>query len=123
MKKVICCIPLTWGYVPFDFTSSLFGMQKYGIGKYDMGIVMFGCAYLDRTRDELAEMASKENPDYVLYLDVDQTYPADTIEILMGHIDSGKKVVGGITPHGREKDALVYELCGKQGIIRRDSTA
>ena len=122
MKKVTCCIPLTWGYVPFDFTLSLFGMQKYGIGKYDMGIAMFGCAYLDKTRDELAESALKESPDYILYLDVDQTYPVDTIEILMSHIDEGKQVVGGITPHKGNGEPLVYKIIHTSGLIKQDPT-
>lgn len=123
MKKVICCIPLTWAYVPTAFFESMFGMQFYSIGKYELGMITFGCAYLDRTREELVDMALRENPDYIFFLDADQTYPADTPEILMEHIEDGKLVIGGITPDRKEGDPLVYSVVHDIGIIIKDSKA
>jgi len=73
-------------------------MMAYAVGKYDLGILSCGGCYMDKVRDALIEEALKYDPDYILWLDADQTYPKETPEILMRHIDSGKSIVGGVTP-------------------------
>lgn len=61
---------------------------------------------MDKARDELAKKALEHNPDYILWLDADQSYPENTPEILMRHIDSGKSIVGGMTPLRRQSGSL-----------------
>lgn len=98
MKKIICCIHLSWEYVPKLFLTSCLNMLRHSTGKYDLDILTCGGCYLDKARDNLVSKALTYNPDYILWLDADQVYPGDTPEILMKHIDSGKLVVGGVTP-------------------------
>lgn len=73
-------------------------MWLYATGKYHLGIITNDLCYSDTARDVLIKEAMKYNPDYILLLDADQIYPGNTPEILMKHIDSGKLVVGGISP-------------------------
>jgi hypothetical protein len=95
---------LSWEYVPKVFALSLFDMAQYAAGKYNLGIITNGGCYGDSSRDNIARKAMKYNPDYILWLDADQTYPANTPEILMKHIDDGKLVVGGVSPLKKKSD-------------------
>lgn len=98
MKNIICCTHLSWEYVPKLFALSLIDMVQYAAGKYQFGIITKGSCYMDTARDKMAEEALKYNPDYLLWLDADQVYPGDAPEILMKHIDTGKLIVGGVSP-------------------------
>ena len=100
MKHIICCIPLSWEYIPRLFFLSWYNMQLYAQGKYHLSIHTNTMCYSDHARDILVKEALKHKPDYILFIDADQVYPANTPEVLMKHADSGKLVVGGITPHG-----------------------
>ena len=110
MKKIFVCIPLNWDVVPSFFFHSCCLMQRYAIGKYDFNILTSKTAYLDIMRYQLVTMALSHDPDYILWLDADQIYPKDTPEILMKHIDSGKMVAGGVTPHRGSGIPLVYDI-------------
>jgi len=118
MKKVCCCVPLSWDYLPAQFFKSYCEMSQYAIGKYGMSITSNRSCYMDHMRDQLASIAIKEGANYILFLDADQTYPADTPERLMKHVDSGKLVVGGVTPDKRDGRPLVYKF-GDRDKIRR----
>jgi hypothetical protein len=98
-KMVLCCLPLSWEYVPRFFFLSWYDMHQYSFGKYRMVIMTSEGAYSDQLRDKMATEATKVNPDYILWIDADQTYPWNTPEILMKHIDDGKMVVGVVVPH------------------------
>jgi hypothetical protein len=89
-------------------------MQYYARDKYDLGMITMGSCYMDLSRDELVELALKEKPDYILFLDADQIYPAETPEVLMKHIDDDKLVVGGLTSDKHKGYPLVYNF-GKVG--------
>lgn len=106
MKNIACCIHLSWDFVPKQFMMSCFKMMAYATGKYDLGILCSGGCYMDKVRDALVEESLKNDPDYILWLDADQVYPEDTPEILMKGIDSGKSVVGGVTPLRRYREPL-----------------
>jgi hypothetical protein len=96
-------------------------MQHYAMGKYDFGVIIYGSCYMDEMRDRLTEKALEYEPDYILFLDADQTYPEDTPERLMAHVDSGKLVVGGITPSRLYGNPIVYEIVNKKGQMRKDA--
>jgi len=81
-------------------------MWKYSVGKYEFTMLTCGGCYLDKARDELAKKALEEKADYILWLDADQSYPANTPEVLMKHIDGDKLIVGGITPLRRKSQSL-----------------
>ena len=79
-------------------------MAQYAAEKYNLGIITNGGCYGDSARDNLAREVMGHNPDYILWLDADQTYPANTPEILMKHVDDGKLVVGGVSPLKKKSD-------------------
>lgn len=109
MKKIAVCIPLSWDQVPTLFLLSWTNILCEAVGKYDMKVVVSRSPYLDCSRDFLAEEALAMDVDYILWLDADQTYPANTPEILAKHIDSGKMVVGGMTPHRTSGKPIIYD--------------
>lgn len=120
-RLVICCIPLSWKFIPVDFFESWCKMVGYSIGKYQLGMITANCCYMDKMRDDLGKNAMKYKPDYLLWLDADQIYPADTPERLMRHVDNGKLVVGGLTPDRASGEPLVYEIVpGDEGVIKRN---
>ena len=121
LKNVVCCVPLSWAYVPSLFFRSWCDMQSYGQSMYHMSFVTTQSCYMDIMREELVVAAMKHMPDYILWLDADQTYPRETIEILMEHIDSGKVIVGGITPDKDDGTPLVYDIVydNPSGLIKR----
>ena len=119
MKRIACCVPLSWDFVPKLFLVSWQSMSVYSIGKYEMMLLVSSSCYMDEMRDNLGKLATKYKPDYILWLDADQTYPADTPEILMKHIDSGKSVVGGLTPNKVDQKPLVYDIVSLEGAIGR----
>lgn len=84
-------------------------MHQYSFGKYELAIMTSDGAYSDTLRDNMATNVMKLNPDYILWIDADQTYPANTPEVLMNHVDDGKLVVGGLTPHRTNGKPNVWE--------------
>lgn len=119
-KFIICCIPLSWQFIPVAFFESWCKMVSYSAGKYILGMVTANCCYMDKVRDDLVEFAMEHNPDYILWLDADQIYPADTPERLMRHVDDGRLVVGGLTPDRGSGEPLVFEMLpGDEGVAKR----
>lgn len=120
-KFIICCIPLSWQFIPVDFFESWCKMASYSVGKYILGMVTGNCCYMDKMRDDLIKASMKYNPDYILWLDADQIYPADTPERLMRHVDNGKMVVGGLTPDRGSGEPLVFDILPKNaGVVQRN---
>jgi len=120
-RFIICCIPLSWQFIPVDFFQSWCRMVGYSVGRYQLGMITASCCYMDKMRDDLVRDSLKNNPDYLLWLDADQMYPPDTPERLMRHIDAGRLVVGGLTPDRGSGEPLVYEMApGNKGVIKRD---
>ena len=120
MKKVACCIPLSWDFLPKLFFISWQSMNAYAIGRYELMMLVSSSCYLDEMRDNLGKLAIKYKPDYILWLDADETYHEKTPEILMKHIDSGKSIVGGITPNKVNQKPLIYDIVSTEGTIRRN---
>ena len=113
-------MPLSWDFIPKDFFYSWCKMTGYAGGKYDLGVLVASCCYMDKMRDDLVKDALRYKPDYILWIDADQVYPMQTPEILMKHIDDGKLVVGGMTPDKSDGSPLVYQITDKKkGLIRK----
>lgn len=109
MKEVVCLVPLSWDFVPACFFDSWTQMTEYAHDRYNLRMVAIRSPYLDSLRDLLVEKALTGKPDYILWLDADQRYPKDTPEILMKHVDDGKLVVGGVTPHRSTGQPMIYD--------------
>lgn len=109
-KVIICCVPLSWEVVPTQFFLSFCLMLQYASGRYTLAITASKSAYIDMMRYHALDLARQHNPDYLLWLDADQVYPMDTPEVLMKHIDEGKQVVGGLTPHREDGSPMVYDI-------------
>ncbi len=73
--------------------------------------------------DDLVKASMRHKPDYILWIDADQTYPENTPEVLMKHIDSGKSIVGGLTPQNIEGGANIYNFVHNKGILTRIDVA
>lgn len=116
MKKVVCCIPLSWTHIPVDFFRSYIQMERYTSGKYDLEMITSKSCYMDIVRDDLAKKALEKDPDYILWLDADQYYPENTIEVLSQDIDKGCLIVGGITPTKGNGTPLVYKFIDDNGL-------
>ena len=95
MVKVVVLLPLSWRLVLDDFMFSLLGMVRYSLGRYRLQIIRSRMSYGDNARNYLVNRALVMKPDYVLWLDGDQTYPDNLPELLIKHIDGGKEIVGG----------------------------
>ena len=121
MKRIVACVPLSWDFVPALFFHSWNQMHYYSHNKYDLRLVSTSSCYMDKMRDDLVVAARRHNPDYILWIDADQTYPPETPEVLMNHIDSGKSIVGGLTPQNMTGGSNVYDFVHNEGIlVRRD---
>ena len=89
--KICVCIPaqdtvLTTFFV--DCTNMFFYSRNKGI---DISFNQMNGCYLDLLRNQLMQSALKTNPDYILMLDSDMRFPANTMERLAAH---DKEVVG-----------------------------
>ena len=112
MRYVIVCIPASWPYVPTKFFYNFFKLIAQGmLDGYCINMIYSQSPFMDTCRDELLKTAieSDPKPDYILFLDADQIYPTDTIDKLAKHIDDGKMVVGGLTPHRTEGRAILFD--------------
>lgn len=96
--RIAGLIPLSWKYVPVDFTFSLLNMQRYAQGKYEIDFIVSAICYIDFALNDLIGKALFGKYDYMLFLAADMTYPKDIPERLIKYIDSGKSIVGGLAP-------------------------
>lgn len=119
MKRIVACIPLSWDYVPALFFHCWNKMQYYSHNKYELFLISTSACYMDKMRDDLVIAAKRHKPDYMLWIDADQTYPEDTPEILMKHVDDGKLVVGGLVPQRNTGHPNVYDIVHDKGIITK----
>lgn len=108
-KLVNVLIPLSWDFVPKVFFLSLAQLVGFGYRNgYRVQIYTCGEAFVEKCREFLIDSSLKSDAMYHLWLDADQEYPEDTISRLIDHVDSGKLIVGGITPHRADGEPLIY---------------
>jgi len=133
LKHIVVCLPFARDYIYCDFMVSWTKMFMYARDKYNLSLTTIVGPYIDDNRERLVRTAMPMEPDYLLFIDDDQTYPANTPEILMNHIDSGKLIVGGITPMKETCAPMIWdcddaskeinlwsELEGKTGLVKID---
>jgi hypothetical protein len=116
VRLVVVCIPLSWPYVPAQFFKNFFKMVARAIQDgYSLSVTYGRSPFMDTCRDELMSEALRNKARYILFLDADQLYPVDTVSRLARHIDDGKMVVGGITPHKTDGRALIFNWTEDSG--------
>jgi len=118
-KKIAVCMAMGWDFLPRDFFLSYEGLRAVTerTGEYYIDMVVARSAWIDTMRDACAETAVSMNPDYIVWLDCDQTYPPDTILRLIKHVDDGKLVVAGITPDRERRLNNINRFGGPRGVI------
>ena len=118
MKKIAVCIAMNWDFIPRDFFLSYEGMRATTerTGEYYMELHIARSAWIDVMRDACAQSAISANPDYILWLDADQTYPHDTVLRLIKHVDDGKMVVCGITADRMRRMNNIAAFGGPAGV-------
>jgi len=114
MKHIVACVPFAreFIYCPFfmSWSSMLAYAFTYAYEKYTLSLVTCHGPYIDANRDTLITKAKTLEPDAVLFLDDDQTYPPDTPEILLNH---DKLVVGGVTPRKMTYTPMIWDYDGR----------
>jgi len=119
-KRLAIALPLSWSHVPAPFFLSFVQMCLKSAGNYRLSIYNTNTSLIDKMREALAEELLELKPDYVLWIDADQLYRMDTIDKLVGHVDSGHLVVGGVTPDKMTGKPMVYKFINDAGSCARD---
>ncbi len=109
MKHIVVCIPFAREFVYTQFFISWSAMMNYAKNKYDLSLLVIFGPYIDTNRDLLISNTTELNPDYILFLDDDQTYPDYTPQTLMNWVDSGKMVVGGVTSRKQTRTPMIWD--------------
>jgi len=126
-RHIVACIPFARETVYVQFFISWSKMFAFSRGKYDLSMASIYGPYIDANRDALIQEALKMDADYVLFLDDDQTYPYNTVDILLNY---DKDIVGGITPRKETGTPMIWDydgqvkiwdsLKGKKGLTKID---
>ena len=119
-KKVTIAMPLSWTHCWSPFVLSFIQMCLYSSEYYKLAIYTSNTSLIDKMREVLADEVITTNPDYVLWIDADQLYPMETLVKLARHVDSGKLVVGGLTPDKRTGKPMVYRFLNEFGSCAQD---
>jgi hypothetical protein len=120
MKKIIVCMPINWAYVPTLFFISAVKMLSFARNDYEIVMAISNATLIEKMREELAKVAMDNGADYIMWLDADQVYPEDTIVRLVGHLENGKQIVGGMTPHKNDGRPMVWKEGNSFGAGVRD---
>jgi len=107
MVKVGCCIPLDWEWMPKNFVMCMLGIQSHAYRSGEYEVTFFYGRYINFGRQKLAEAAIDAKMDYIFWIDADQTYPEDTISVLLKH---DKDIVGGITGKRNDGSPCVWNF-------------
>lgn len=94
-RRILIAVPCM-DQVAAPFAHCLANLTAYGI-KDTESMVWFNIGSLIYlSRDELARMALLNKADLVMWLDSDMTFPRDTMERLLAHIDAGADMATGV---------------------------
>lgn len=91
-----------------------------------VGMVHANCSSIDKGRNEGTEIALKQNPSHILYIDSDQTFPPDALFRLLNH---DLDIVGATSVTrqypveftARNSDGKRVNVMGKTGLIKVQS--
>ena len=119
-KKVAIALPLSWTHIWSPFFLSFLQMCLHSAEKYQLAVYTSNTSLIDKMREVLADEVLTTEPDYVLWIDADQLYPMKTLVQLVGHVDSGHPVVGGITPDKHTGKPMVYRFLNDKGSCAQD---
>ena len=77
--------------MPVEFVKSLVNLDRVG----DVAVKFISCSLVYKARNDLAEMAMKENADFVLWLDSDMVFPESLLKDLLADME-GRDMVTGV---------------------------
>ncbi len=109
-KKICICLVNNYPHFSKTFTISLLEMQHYfyewerKARREDLlSTIVQGGYQLDWMRNEVSKVALNAGQDIILYLDIDQTFPAETIPRMLMVLEQNEKhgymAVSGLTTH------------------------
>ena len=83
-KKIGICVPL-YNVVPVSFFVNFINRlhEWKDQNKYDVQIYMRASTIVDKARNDLVEMALKDNCDYVMFIDSDTIIPKGAVDALL----------------------------------------
>lgn len=89
--KTLIAVPCM-DMVAAPFAQSLVTMQREGdcLVSFLIGSLIYD------SRNQLAKQAMKAKADYILWLDSDMTFPADTMQKMIKHMEDGKDIVSAL---------------------------
>lgn len=119
-KKISVGIPLSWPYVPSMFLNSWTRMIGETVGKYEVELLVSNSSMIETMRELIADMFIERGTDYIVWLDADQVYPGETLVKLVGHLENGYEVVGGVTPFKNDGEPMVWSEDEPTGLWRRE---
>lgn len=92
MKKVLIAVPCM-DMVSAPFAQSLATMNKNG-GECYVSFIIGSLIY--DSRNTLVKQAMQLGADYIMWFDSDMTFPVDTLDKMLKHMEDGKDVVSGL---------------------------
>ena len=113
--KIMIAVPCM-DSMPVEFVKSLVDMERVG----EVDVRFISCSLVYKARNDLAEMAIKNEADYVLWLDSDITFPTGLLKRLLRDAEGGRDFVTGIC-HMRRPPYLpcIYKVL-RQGLTPED---
>lgn len=94
-RKILIAVPCM-DQVAAPFAHSLANLTAHGIQGTEISVWFNIGSLIYMSRDELARMALYNGADLVMWLDSDMTFPRDTMERLLAHIDAGADMATGV---------------------------
>lgn len=89
--KTLIAVPCM-DQVAAPFAQSLAALNKEG----ECSVAFLIGSLIYESRNNLAKMAIKQDVDYVMWFDSDMTFPQDTLQIMLKHMQEGKDIVTGV---------------------------
>ena len=86
MKKILIGVPCM-NQVPAEFADSLARLTSVGAPECKLGLIFKIGSLIYAARDDIAMEAIKSEADYVMWFDSDMTFPPDTLQRLMKHME------------------------------------
>ena len=86
MKKILIGVPCM-NQVPAEFADSLARLTSVGAPECKLGLIFKIGSLIYAARDDIAREAIKSEADYVMWFDSDMTFPPDTLQRLMKHME------------------------------------
>jgi len=120
IKNVSIGLPLSWPYIPFLFFNSWTAMIAQSITKFNIHIIMSSATLIETMREEIAKKFLEHGDDCLIWIDADQIYPPETLIKLVADLETGREIVGGVTPLKNSGYPSIWTLDKETGLYNLD---